>query len=390
MPFAAALSTERITSRALDAVCHSALEQLNGEPDLAFLFFSPHHHGTAELLAATAREQLNAKVLLGCVGESIIGNDQEVENSPALSLWVARWAKPIEAQAFHLTLEETSEGYSLLGWPDSLDGAERANSAVFLLGDPFTFPVDMFLGEMNEAHPGVRVMGGMASGVRGPGESRLLLNDRALNQGAIGVVLHGDLGLRCVVSQGCKPIGHHMVVTRVQENVITELSGKSPLQQLQDLWQELSPEDQELFSQGLHVGRVVNEYQGTFRRGDFLIRNVQGLEQATGALAITDRLRVGQTVQFHVRDAATADEDLHELLRAELGLPGTKPAGALMFSCNGRGTRLFPAPHHDARVLRAEAGAVPVSGFFAQGEIGPIGGQNFIHGFTASIALFAE
>jgi small ligand-binding sensory domain FIST len=390
MPFAAALSTERITSQALDAVCRSALEQLGGAPDLAFLFFSPHHPGSAELLAASAQQELKATVLLGCVGESIIGNDQEVEGNPALSLWLARWAKPVEAQAFHLTLEETSEGYSLLGWPDSLEGAERANSAVFLLGDPFTFPVDMFLGEMNEAHPGVRVMGGMASGVRGPGESRLLLGDRALNQGAIGVVLHGDLRLRCVVSQGCKPIGRHMVVTRVRENVIAELSGKSPLLQLQEIWQELSPEDQELFSQGLHVGRVINEYQGEFRRGDFLIRNVQGLEQETGALAISDRLRVGQTVQFHVRDAASADEDLHELLRSEPGARALKPAGALLFSCNGRGTRLFPTPHHDARAIRAEAGAVPVSGFFAQGEIGPIGGQNFIHGFTASVALFEE
>ena len=135
---------------------------------------------------------------------------------------------------------------------------------------------------------------------------------------------------------------------------------------------------------------MLNEYQGEFQRGDFLVRNVLGLERNSGALVITERVRVGQTVQFHVRDAATADEDLHALLRLDLSAHEKKPAGALLFSCNGRGTRLFAEPNHDAGVLRAEAGDIPLAGFFAQGELGPVGGQNFIHGFTASVALFEE
>jgi small ligand-binding sensory domain FIST len=181
-----------------------------------------------------------------------------------------------------------------------------------------------------------------------------------------------------------------MVITRGQENIIEELGGRPPLAQLQELWNSLTPEDQNLFQQGLHIGRVINEYQGEFQRGDFLVRNVLGLDRATGALAITDRVRVGQTVQFHVRDAETADEDLHALLQLDVHAHDKPPQGALLFTCNGRGTRLFNQPHHDAGVIRAEAGTIPVAGFFAQGELGPVGGQNFIHGFTASVALFEE
>jgi small ligand-binding sensory domain FIST len=297
----------------------------------------------------------------------------------------------VDLVPFHLGLEETSEGYTLLGWPDALQDAEPGRAAVLILGDPFTFPTDVFLQDMNEAHRGVPVVGGMASGTRGPGECRLLLGDRVVNQGAVGVLLRGDVGLRCLVSQGCKPIGRHMVVTKAHDNVIAEVGGKSPLRQLQELWPTLSQDDQALMQRGgLHVGRVINEYQGEFRRGDFLIRNVLGLDQESGSLAITDRVRVGQTVQFHVRDAATADEDLQSLLQQERSTHEKRPAGALLFSCNGRGTRLFGQPHHDAGAVRSQLGPLPLAGFFAQGELGPVGGQNFIHGFTASLALFEE
>jgi small ligand-binding sensory domain FIST len=216
------------------------------------------------------------------------------------------------------------------------------------------------------------------------------LNDRLLDRGAAGVLIQGDLGIRCIVSQGCRPVGRHMVVTRAQDNIILELSGKTPLAQLQDLWQELNERDQQLFQRGLHIGRVINEYQGEFQRGDLLVRNVLGLERDSGALGITDLVRVGQTVQFHVRDAESADEDLRELLQLDITAHEQPPKSALLFSCNGRGTRLFSKSNHDAGAIRAETGPIPLAGFFAQGELGPIGGQNFIHGFTASIALFED
>jgi small ligand-binding sensory domain FIST len=375
---------------------------------LAVVFFSAHHADKAVELAAELHKHLAPKVLLGCVAESVIGLDREVEQQPAVSLWLARWAQSVAMQPFHLTLERTADGPSLFGWPDALlvgEGEPRTQapgatitsepfgppqSAVLLLGDPFTFPVELFLKRMNEDVPGMPVLGGMASGISGAGECKLILDGEVRTQGAVGLLLEGRTGLRWIVSQGCRPIGRHMIVTRAQQNVILELGGHTPLEQMRDLWQTLGPEDQELFQHGLHVGKVHNEYQGEFQRGDFLVRNVLGLERQTGALIINDLVRVGQTVQFQVRDADSADEDLRALLQIDLSAHERRPAGALVFSCNGRGTRLFPFPDHDASTIRQEAGLIPLAGFFAQGELGPIGGQNFIHGFTASVAMFEE
>lgn len=386
MPFAAALSVRTEFSAAVDEIGR----QLIADADLAFAFFSPHHADNAAEIVAAVREKLRPRVLLGCMGETIVGNDREVENGPALSIWTGKWKSPVEMEPFHLVLERTSEGASLLGWPDGLVGAAPESSAMLVLGDPYTFPTDFFLAQVNNDYRGLRVMGGMASGMAGPRECRLLLNDRVLDHGAVGVLLQGQTGLRSIVSQGCRPIGRHMVVTKAEEDIIVELSGRPPLAQLQDLWQTLSPRDQQLFQRGLHIGRVLNEFQGEFQRGDFLVRNVRGLDRETGAMAITDRVRVGQTVQFHVRDAETADEDLHALLQLDVTAHEKKPAGALLFSCNGRGTRLFEEPNHDARAIQNESGPVPLAGFFAAGELGPVGGLNFIHGFTASVALFEE
>jgi small ligand-binding sensory domain FIST len=390
MPFSAALSTIPQTARALDEVCSLALPPLNGSPELALVFFSPHHADAADAIAATLRERLAPRVLLGCVGESIVGNGQEIEHQPALSLWLGRWTRRVEFEPFHLTLEQTPDGPSLMGWPDSIVSGDPQRSVVLALGDPFTFPVHEFLQQINNDHQGLRVVGGMASGMRSPGDCRLLLDDQVYNSGAVGVVLQGDTVVRSVVSQGCRPIGKPMVITRGQDNIIAELGGKAPLQVLQEMWQELEPRDQELFQKGLHVGLVMNEYRDQFERGDFLVRNVIGIERETGSMAIHEHIRVGQTVQFHVRDATTADEDLHALLQRDAGANAGKPAGALLFTCNGRGTRLFPQPHHDASAVRAEAGELPVAGFFAQGELGPVGGRNFIHGFTASVVLFED
>jgi small ligand-binding sensory domain FIST len=390
MPFAAALSTVSATDQALDEVCSRSLETLKGQPDLALLFFSPQHARQADVIARTATERLRAKSLLGCIGEAIVGDGQEIEHKPALSLWLTRWVHPVEMELFRLELEETPDGYSLMGWPDGLVTAEAKDSAILLLGDPTTFPTDLLLQQVNENHAGLRVMGGMASGLRREGDCRLLLNERVVEAGAVGVLLQGPIGARSIVSQGCRPIGRHLVVTKAEENLILELGGKSPMAQLQELWKSLGPRDQQLFQRGLHVGRVINEYQDQFQRGDFLIRNVIGLDRESGALAITERVRVGQTVQFHVRDAATADEDLHELLQLHVCSHEKRPAGALLFTCNGRGSRLFKQPDHDAQAIRSEIGDIPLAGFFAAGELGPVGGQNFIHGFTASVVLFEE
>jgi small ligand-binding sensory domain FIST len=389
MPFAAVFSAQPHTADAWNEVRTQAASAFAGGADLAVLFFSPHHLPACRDLAAAAQRDLQPRCLLGCVAEGVIANDREIEDGPGLSLWLGRWNTSVEPEAFHLVLERTSEGPSLLGWPDALVGADAARTAVLLLGDPFTFPVDFLLRQLNEDTPGLRVLGGMASGIRGPGQCRLLYNGEVRDQGAVGVVLQGAVGLRSIVSQGCRPIGRHLVITKAEENVIFELGGKPPLEQLRELWQTLTPEEQTLVrEQGLHVGRVINEYQGDFRRGDFLVRNMLRLDRAS--MVITEPVRVGQTIQFHIRDAASADEDFNALLKQELAAHERKPAAGLLFSCNGRGSRLFAGPDHDAGAVRRAVGPIPLAGFFAQGEIGPVGGQNFVHGFTASLALFEE
>jgi small ligand-binding sensory domain FIST len=262
---------------------------------------------------------------------------------------------------------------------------ETAPGGCLLIGDPFSFPTDLLLRHLNERVPGTIVIGGMASGGTRPGETRLFLEGRVLDTGAVGVRVPG-IGIRALVSQGCRPVGNAYTVTRAEGNVIHELGGLPPLERLHELVAALPPQDRELVGHGLHIGRVIDEYKAELGRGDFLIRGVLGVDPESGAMAVGDTIEVGETIQFHVRDAATADEDLRALLERE----AEPAAGALLFTCNGRGSRLFPEPDHDAGLVARMLGEIPVAGFFCAGELGPVGGQNFLHAFTASIALFPD
>jgi small ligand-binding sensory domain FIST len=387
--FAAALSTEPDTRAALEEVCRTVCERLRGPSDLAVVFASHHHLPGFESLAGRICDALETDRLLGCTGESIVGGGREIEGRPAVSLWAGR-LPGVSVDPMHLQFMQTAEGGTFTGWPEGLSDQWPAGAALLLLAEPFTFPADQLLARLNEDQPGVPVLGGMASGAARPGENRLVLGRRQFADGAVAALIHGALSVRSVVSQGCRPIGRHLLVTKADQNVILELSGKPALAQLRELFAELSPRDQALIQHGLHVGCVINEMQGEFGRGDFLVRNVIGADPQSGAVAIGDYVRRGQTVQFHVRDEETADEDLRALLSSAATRGASTPAGALLFTCNGRGTRLFSRPDHDASVVQETWSEVPLAGFFAQGEIGPIGGKNFLHGFTASVALFGE
>src|SRR5262245_8260120 len=238
MPYASALTTTANSRQALEEVCTRCQASLDGPPDLALLFFSPHH-AAADL--AAAHHHLQPRCLLGCPGEAIVGDDREIENGPALALWLARWPQTATLTPFHLTLEQTSEGPNLLGWPDVLTGIDPREAFVLLLADPFTFPIDAFLCAMNEEHAGVRVMGGMASGGREPGQNQRVFGSSCIEQGAVGVVVQGVAGVRSVVSQECRPIGRNMVVTKAEDNIIFELGGRPPRVLPQELWPKLNP-----------------------------------------------------------------------------------------------------------------------------------------------------
>jgi small ligand-binding sensory domain FIST len=383
MRCASALSTARDTAGAVREVLEAAGRELDGgTADLAVAFASPHH---AEGLAALADEcagRALARHVLGCTGESIVGDGVEVEGDPALALWLATFPEGTSLTPVRLTFDAGR----VSGWPAGRSADDDARGLMLLLADPFTFPADAWLVAMRDDHPRLRVVGGMASGGGRPGVNRLALDQDVYEQGAVGLILDGPAEVRTVVSQGCRPIGRPLLVTKTDRNVVKELGRRPAMEVFRAIYAELDAEDQARVRNGLHLGRVINEYQESFELGDFLIRNVLGADAESG-IALTDVLRVGQTVQFHVRDASTADEELRSLLAREADRP---VAGALVFTCNGRGTRLFPTPHHDALAIREALGPVPTAGFFAMGEIGPVQGQNFLHGFTASIALFGD
>ena len=372
---------------AIRAAIDDARAHLSGGPaDLAIVFVS-QAYGTAIRPALEGlAEELGVATVIATTAEGVLAGDTEFETGPAVAVWLARLPG---AEIIPLALEysQSVDGGMFFGWPAELEREWPANATLLLLADPFSFPVDALIRRMEEDHPGIPIIGGMASGGLTPGSNTLVVNARSYDCGAVGVVIGGAVRIRPVVSQGCRPIGRPLVITKAEENLIIELGGRPALERLREVYAALEPSDRELVKTSLHVGRAASEYQDVFRRGDFLVRNVVGADPDMGVLAIGDAVRIGQTIQFHVRDSQTAHEDLLELLARDAAGP-VPAAGALVFTCNGRGTRLFDTAHHDARCLRECLGPIPVAGFFAQGEIGPIGRRNCLHGFTASIALF--
>ncbi len=384
--FASALSTTPDTATALADVCHAARERLETTPDLAVLFATHHHAAGFATLPAQACDFLGTENLIGCAAESVASIGREVEDTPGMVLWLAKLPS-VSFWPMHLQYERAPEGGGFSGWSETVPRPWPAGSTLLLLGEPYSFPADVLLTRLNEDYPNVTVVGGMASGGAGPGRNRVFMGRETFAEGAVAMLLSGSLRVRSIVSQGCRPIGKHFVITKAERNIVYELGGRPAMERFEEVYNELPARERELIASGLHLGRVVSEYQDRFEQGDFLVRNVIGADRDSGAMAIGDWVRPGQTVQFHVRDAETADGELRHLLsQAKHDQP--PPRGALMFTCNGRGTRLFSQPHHDASAIQETLGEVPLAGFFAQGEIGPVGGKCFLHGLTASIALF--
>jgi small ligand-binding sensory domain FIST len=377
VPFAAALSEHPLTAHATGEVIGQVLDAGLTDPDLALLFVTAPHAGALEDAAGAVQATLRPRVLLGCAAESVAGPGREVEETAAVSLWAAGG---VPARGVDLELAPGDDEPA--GWPTSLDDA----AALLLLADPYSFDAERFFAWLARHHPGLPVIGGMASAGRGPGANRLAQGSHVTTHGAVGAIIGPGVDVVSVVSQGCRPVGRPWAVTRADGNVVYELASQPAMDRLMDLARH-DLDDREVAiinAGGLHLGRVIDEHKADFGPGDFLVRNVLGADRSQGAIAVNDVVEVGTTVQFHLRDAATADQELRDLL------VGRRAEAALLFSCNGRGTRLFPAPHHDAGLLAAALDDPPVSGFFAAGEFGPVGGRNFLHGFTASLALFGS
>jgi small ligand-binding sensory domain FIST len=390
--FAGALSTEPRSEVAEEQVIERLETGLDGAAlDLLAVFVS-HHHGVAiEGLGRRLAALTGARVVVGCTGESIIGGGREVEHEPALAAWAAH-LPGTELRPLRVTAEPNEGGEATFSaLPDVRD---PARASLLVVADPFSFPMDEYLQRLNEAFPGVPAVGGMASGGMGPGQNLLFDGSQLYGEGALGVVLEGDIEVASVVSQGCRPVGRPWVVTACQGNLVQRLGGQPAVDVLMETVHSLSERDRELFQRAPFVGLAIDPTKSLFERADFLVRGIVGLQPKERAVAIADLPRRGMTLQFLLRDARSASEDLEALMRSRVGNDGGAPsgaacAGALLFSCNGRGSRMFEEHDHDVRRVRAAlSDEVPVAGFFAMGEIGPVGGRNFLHGFTASVAVF--
>ena len=385
MKAAQALVLSADPAQAASRAVRQARAQLGDVPAaLAVLFASDHFFGSAETLVGAVAAESGGLPLIGCVADAVVGGAREIESEPAVSLWLAAGLGPV--QTFGMEFVRTASGGAFGGYRF---GAEPTGVHLMIC-DPFTFPAGDLLAHLNQHVGGALVMGGVASGGLRLGRSRLFLDGRVLSGGAVGVHLpHAEV--HPLVAQGCRPVGDPYTITQAEGNVIFELGGRPPLTRLRELAAALPGPDRELLAGGAQLGLVIDEYRAESRPGDFLIRSLAGADPQSGAVVVGGAVQVGQTVQFHVRDADSADEDLRRTLQREAAvLAGREAAGALLFTCNGRGSRLFPEPGHDAGLVATMLGDIPVAGFFCAGELGPVGGQNFLHAYTASIALFPQ
>jgi small ligand-binding sensory domain FIST len=379
VPFAAALSEHPDAAVAVGEAIGQCLDRLGPGPDLAVVFVTAQHLGQLGAIAATIDATLGPRRLLGASAVAVLGGGRGVEGPPGLALWAGTPGGTIEP--VWIRAERSATGYAVRGLdPARLDAA----TTLLLIADPYTIPVDGILGHVASAHPHLAVIGGFAS-AGGPGANRLLIDGRVVDHGAVGVLLDAAAAPATVVSQGCRPVGQPFTVTASEGNLLLGLAGRPALERLVGLLDELPERERALLANGPQCGIVVDEAKLDYQRGDFVIRAVTGVDRARGAVAVADTVPVGATVQFQVRDARSAGEDLDALL-------GPHHAdGALVFTCNGRGTNLFGTPHHDPGIVQDRLGpAAAVAGMFCAGEIGPIGRRNVLHGFTASIALFRD
>ncbi len=382
---------------AVRRVAKEAREELGGAPTLGIVFVTPDYIPKIADFLEVVRLHAHIPLLVGGSGHSLLGVGEEMEGGSGFSLLLLR-LPGAEARAFHIPASAMEGGGSrdAVAWR-AFVGAEAAASKAWLaLVDPFDFPVERWLTQWDEAFSGIPVFGGLASGAKRPGEGMganeawVFLNDQVVD-GAVVVGFGGEVSIRTLVSQGCKPIGEPSIITGADQNILYTLGSQPAYKILDGAFQTLSDGEKEKARGHLFAGLAMSEYVDEFKRGDFLVRSILGADPNTGAVAIAAHPRIGQTLQYQLRDAEAASADLNEALERETRDPDAKkrpPVAALVFTCTGRGRSLFRDASHDARALAQAFPGLPMAGFFANGEVGPVGSHSYIHGYSASIAFF--
>ncbi|HEX2396805.1 MAG TPA: FIST N-terminal domain-containing protein [Solirubrobacteraceae bacterium] len=360
----------------------AARSGLSGTPaDLAVVFASGSHLAAPEATLEGVTEALMPRHLVGCGAGGVLAAGRELEEGTAAVVWAAAF-EDADVATFHARMNP--DDGAIDGLPELPDG-----SATVLLPDPYSFATDRALAELRELAPGIPVIGGISSARTLDGSSALFLGEEVVSSGAVGIRLEGVDVLPCV-SQGAAPVGPELTITAADGHLIHQLAGAPALSKVRDAVSRLPARERALVAQGLLVGIVIEGGKPEYSQGDFLVRGMLGADPATGTIAVGASVEPGQVIQLHARDAESADRDLHDALGLQCeALGGRQAAGALCFTCNGRGRDMFGVPDHDARALESQLGGAPAAGFFAAGEIGPVGRENFLHGFTATVAIFA-
>jgi len=369
----------------------AALERTRGIfPDLAIVFASPSYAEHFPELVRLAWQETGASVLIGCSGQGLIGGDQELEDVPAIALLtVALPGASLRPVRFTRDMIETDREPS--EWPESLAAPANSVNAWLVFADPFRMDCESLVNRLAAAYPGRPMLGGLASAGPSDQKTHVFLNGDVYGEGGVGLAIGGLYSILPIVSQGCEPIGEPWTITVVKGNVIQTISNRPAYDVLVETFQGLPDDVRRRAQRNLLVGLAADEYRHEFRRGDFLIRNLMGIDRRSGALAIGAYPRIGQTVQFQIRDGNAADGDLNEMLdQARQTLGERQPIAGILCSCNGRGVGLFGTPDHDAGAIADKLAPLPLAGLFCNGEIGPVGARPFLHGFTASLALLIE
>ncbi|HEX3831032.1 MAG TPA: FIST N-terminal domain-containing protein [Solirubrobacteraceae bacterium] len=385
MRVGAGISTDGDPLIGASEAARTAAHALHGEPaDLVVVFAAGAHLAAPEATLQGVHAELAPEALIGCGAGGVLGEGRELESGTAVAVWAASLGDG-SARPFHATVTEVPGGGLLEGLPEP-----GADSGLIMLSDPYSFPTDAVLAGLARDTPGIPVLGGLSSGRSLSGSGALFLDETVHEQGAVGVCLDGVEMLPCV-SQGAAPLGREMTITAADANVILELAGKPAVQTIEEVIAELSIAERALVAAGLLIGIVIDGGKPDYEQGDFLVRGVLGVDSDTGAVAVGANVSPGQVVRLHARDAGSADEDLRRALGLRARASGAQPpAGALVFSCNGRGQSMFGACDHDATMIDEVLGGTPAAGFFAAGEIGPVGGRSFLHTFTATVAVFPQ
>jgi small ligand-binding sensory domain FIST len=389
MRFTSGISDAVTAREAADAACAQVREQLGSQPcDVAFVFVSPAYRTAWPSLLGAIHERLRPRALIGCSGSGVIGGTQELEWVPAVSILAAH-LPDVRLYPFAVAPDELSDARPGGYWIDKIGVSPEAGAVFILLADPLTCQLPSLLSALNSTYRGRPMTGGLVSGGTEPGDHVLFVNGQVQREGAVGVAMAGNIAMDTVVSQGCRPIGRPYVVTKAEEQAVLELGGRQALAILHEILSSLSPEDRELAQRGsIFTGVAISEMRLRFEPGDFLIRNIVGIDPELGALAIAEPVEVGQTIQLQLRDPATSRQELRRLLQQHLVPHFLPPAGCLLFNCLGRGKSFYGSSHQDVRLIQTLSGKMPIGGLFCNGEIGPVKGTNLLHSYTASLALF--